>query len=191
MMTTTTLETPITRSIAEVPLYEVVNGRHLELPPMGGLPTDIATILTLDLGTFARRNGLGKVVVEMLFLIDRKAKLQRRPDVAFISAARWPVKKLAPEDAAWDVVPDLAIEVVSPTDRAEEALGKIREYFEAGARAAWVVYPKERVIYLYDSFTSVRILTHADVLEGGAIVPGFRLPLAELFEDEPEGPPDA
>jgi len=170
--------------LVDEPLYEVVDGRRVGLPPMGALPTEIASVLLEYLAPFARRSGLGKVVVEMLFVLDRKSGLQRRPDVAFISSARWPLKKPAPDDAAWDVVPDLAIEVLSPTDRAEEAIGKIREYFAAGAQAVWVVYPKERLVYLYESFTSVRILGRADTLDGGPVVPGLLLPLADLFVDE-------
>ena len=149
---------------------------------MGARPTEIASDLGVSLGAFTNRQKLGKVVVEMLFLLDKASKLQRRPDVAFISADRWPLKTPAPDDAAWDVIPVLAIEVVSPTDRAEEAIGKIREYFHAGVRAAWVVYPKERLVYAYDSFTTIRVLTDRDILDGGAILPGFRLPLAELFD---------
>ena len=164
--------------------YEVVNGRRVELPPMGAFPTEIASILALYLGPFARAHRLGKVVVEMLFFLDAAADLQRRPDVAFISSSRWPLRRPAPEDAAWDVIPDLAVEVVSPTDRAEAGLDKVREYFEAGVRLVWVVFPKLRVVHVFESFTTIRVLTRADALDGGAVVPGFRLPLASLFEDE-------
>ena len=84
------------------------------------------------------------------------------------------------------MVPDLAVEVVSPTDRAEAGLDKVREYFEAGVQLVWVIYPKLRVVHVFESFTRIRVLTRADDLDGGALLPGFRLPLATLFEDETE-----
>jgi Uma2 family endonuclease len=185
---TATLETAASPPpvIEDDSLYEVVNGRRVELPPMGAFPTEIASILIEYLGPFARQHDLGKVVGEMLFLIDPEADLQRRPDVAFVSSKRWPRRRPAPDDAAWDVVPNLAVEVVSPTDRAEAALDKVREYFEAGVQLAWVIYPKLRVVHVFESFTRIRVLTRADDLDGGALLPGFRLPLAALFEDETE-----
>jgi Uma2 family endonuclease len=168
------------------PLYEVVDGRRVELPPMGAYPTEIASILMRTIGSFASRRELGKVVVEMLFLIDPPTELQRRPDVAFISSARWPRRRPAPQSAAWDVVPDLAIEVVSPSDRAEELLAKTLEFFQAGVRAVWIVYPVQRIVHVYESFTSIRVLTRSDELLGGEILPGFVLHLDQLFQDEPE-----
>jgi Uma2 family endonuclease len=120
----------------------------------------------------------------MLFRIDKD--LQRRPDVAFVSAERWPIGRRIPDDAAWDVVPDLAIEVVSPTNTAAEVLARVREYFQAGVRRVWVVYPNERLIYTYQSPTSVRVLQAGDDLDGDPLLPGFRLPLTTLFEDQAE-----
>jgi Uma2 family endonuclease len=159
---------------------------------MGAYPTRVASVLNQYLGPFARAEGLGRVDVEMLYRLDDVGDLERRPDVAFVSYQRWPLQRAVPEDAAWDVVPDLAVEVVSPTDRAEASLDKVREYFEAGVRLVWVVYSKLRVVHVFDSFTTIRVLTRVDDLDGGEVVPGFRLPLATLFEEEePAGPPPA
>jgi Uma2 family endonuclease len=187
MAATTELEPVTSTPRGEEPLYEVVRGRRVELPPMEAYPTHIASNLGQFLGSFVRSQRLGRVEVEMLFLIDAAEDHQRRPDVAFISYERWARNRPVPDDAAWEVVPDLAIEVVSPTDRAEDALEKVRDYFRAGVRAVWMIYPKLRVIHLFDAFTAIRVLTHADELDGGAVIPGFRLPLATLFEDEAEG----
>ena len=86
-------------------------------------------------------------------------------------------------DNAWDVAPDLAVEVVSPTDLAEELMDKVAEYFQAGVRLVWVVYPRLRLIHVYESLTQVRGLTAADELDGGAVLPGFRTPVAALFPE--------
>ena len=187
MATLTELDPVTAAPRAEEPLYEVVRGRRVELPPMGALPTQIASFLDQFLGHYARSQGLGRVNTEMLYRINDAKDLERRPDVAFVSYERWARNLPVPEDAAWEVVPDLAVEVVSPTDRAEEALEKVRDYFEAGVRAVWVVYLRLRVVHVLDAFTTIRVLTGADALDGGAILAGFRLPLATLFEDEAGG----
>ena len=70
-------------------------------------------------------------------------------------------------DNAWDVVPDLAVEVISPHNPAEESVQKIREYFEAGVILVWVVYPEERQVYVYESPKQIRVLTGDDTLDGG------------------------
>src|SRR3954447_15239862 len=92
-------------------LYEVVDGQIVE-KPMGAYEGQLASLLLEYLAPFVRAQQLGTVVVEVLFLINPAKDLQRRPDVAFVSDARWPRKRHAPSAAAWNVVPDLAIEVV-------------------------------------------------------------------------------
>jgi Uma2 family endonuclease len=107
----------------------------------------------------------------------------RRPDLAFVSSDRWPADRpKSSRDNAWDVVPDLAVEVISPYDRANEQLKKVLEYFEAGVRLVWVVFPEWRVIHVYESPTQIRVLTEADTLDGGPVLPGFQLPLDRLFD---------
>lgn len=162
-------------------LYEVVQGRVHEKPAMGAYPTWIASLLAQAMGAFATAQQHGRVVVEMLFRLDNK--LQRRPDVAFVSCERWPRGRRVPDETAWDVVPDLAIEVNSPTNTANEIIAKIDEYFRAGVRRVWVVYPNARTVYLYESPKEVKILGTGDVIDGAPLLPGFRLPLAALFEE--------
>lgn len=163
-------------------LYEVVNGRRVELL-VGAFEIDIASELLGHLRPFARAKGLGRAVTEMLFLLASVAT-KRRPDVAFVSYARWPRERRVPRGEAWEVVPELAVEVVSATNTAEEILAKIREYFQAGVKRVWVIYPTEEQVYSYDSSTHNRILTRKDDLDGEDILPGFRLPIAVLFEGE-------
>ena len=87
-------EPPMTRDARpadEEALYEVVNGQHGDLPPMSAYATWIASRLDHRLGPFVEEHGLGTVVTEMLFILDPRRNLRRRPDVAFVSAKRWPV----------------------------------------------------------------------------------------------------
>jgi Uma2 family endonuclease len=171
-------------SLRDDSLYEVVDGQIVELPSMGAYQNSIASELVYFLLAFIKPKKLGRAVGETLFVLDRAADLKRRPDVAYVSYERWPRTSKVPQTEAWDVVPEVAIEVVSPSNSAEEILEKIREYFQAGCQRVWVVYPKEKQVYVYRSATQNIILSLKDELEGEAVIPGFRLPLADLFEDE-------
>jgi Uma2 family endonuclease len=172
------------RGLDDEHLFEVINGQSVEMPPMSFHATKIASRLVRRAGTFADAAGLGEVVGETLFRLPlaEDSHRNRRPDAAFVSYERWPRDK--PEsmrDNAWDVVPDLAIEVVSPNDGAEELMDKLGEYFEAGVKQAWVVYPSRKVVQVYDSIHEIRGVAATGILDGGAILPGFQLPLRELF----------
>jgi Uma2 family endonuclease len=142
----------------------------------------IASGLQTDMGSFARVNRLGTVVTETLFILDTKRDLRRRPDVAFVSTERWPLDRLIPEEGDWEVIPDLAVEVSSPNDRLDQVLAKMNEYFAYGVRQVWLVVPTRQYVLIFDSPTHVRILTAADELDGGTLLPGFRLPLVQLFQ---------
>ncbi len=164
-------------------LYEVVDGRRVEKPPTGTFQIFVTAILDQVLGTYASSNQLGRVFPEMLFRINPAGSPIRRPDIAFVSYERWPRERKVNSDNGWDVIPDLAIEVISPSNTADEVISKVREYFQAGVRRVWVVYPSERQVYVYSSPTKNSILGEGDDLDGEEILPGFRLALAELFED--------
>ncbi|MCU0981677.1 MAG: Uma2 family endonuclease [Pirellulaceae bacterium] len=177
-------EPPVTRDARpadEEALYEIVDGQPVDLPPRSAYATWIASRLDHRLGPFVEEHGLGTVVTEMLFILDPRRNLRRRPDVAFVSAKRWPVNRALPESGDWDVVPDLAVEVVSPTDEFSDVVAKLREYFEYGVRRVWVILPEQSQVYVYESPTQVRILAAGETLSGGDLFPGFALPLASLF----------
>lgn len=97
-----------------------------------------------------------------------------------ISAERWPIDRDPPWEGDWEIVPDLAIEVVSPNDVFTDVERKVVEYFDHGAREVWVVSPAEKRVYVYTSRDGVRIVSGSAELET-PLVPGWRLPLAELF----------
>jgi Uma2 family endonuclease len=162
--------------------YEVVDNQVRELPPMSARETHFANRLVRFLGPFIWGEGLGDVEIEQLYLIDRARNLQRRPDLAFISFERWPRGKPVPATNARDVVPNLAVEVISPTNSAYEVIEKLDDYFASGVQRVWVIYPPHGKFYDYSSPTSVRILTRSDTLKSDDVLPGFELPLAELFE---------
>jgi Uma2 family endonuclease len=166
--------------------YEVVDGQIVENPPMGARESILASFLLALMDPITRSGRLGRVVTETLFMIDRANNLKRRPDVAFVSVKGWPMKRPVPGTEAWDVVPDLTIEVISESNSANAVARKIEEYFKAGVSKVWVVYPSTSKIYVYDSPARVRILQLGDELDGEGVIPGFHVPLSTLFEPEEE-----
>ena len=175
----------LAKAIADDLLYEVVDGQILE-KNMGSREIEIATILGGYLFQFARANRLGRALVEFLFRIIVEEDMQRRPDVAFVSHARWPYNRRVPDVPVWDMVPDLAIEVISPSNSASAVLRKVHDYFKAGVTRVWVVYPEQAEVYIYSTPQQIQVVGVGQELDGGDLLPGFRLPVAVLFEDDPE-----
>lgn len=197
-MTTATLAAPVGTSAFPEPLaiaasavndpdgeslYEVVDGQVVEKPPMASNSIHLCGVFHGWVFPFARQHQLGRAESEMMYLLNPTTGLKRRPDFSFVSYARWPKETPLPEDDGWNVIPDLAVEVVSPSNSAEEMKRKIAEYFTAGVRLVWVAYPTLGLIETYDSPTSVQILDRSGTLDGGTVLPGFRLALTDLFED--------
>lgn len=167
-------------------LYEVVGGRRVEKPDIGAYEGLTATVLSARLLLHAVEAGMGRVFTEVIFLIDPATGLGRRPDVALVSYDRWPRSSRVPSRSAWNVVPDLAIEVVSPSNTSIEVLEKLEEYAAAGVRLVWLVYPVQELIHIWSADRG-SILRRGDTLDGGEILPGFRLALADLFEGSDPG----
>lgn len=164
-------------------LYEVVGGEVREKPAMGAYEVWLASALFRAIVTTPGVDDLGWVVSEGLFHLGSSpgSKNDRRPDLAFVAFDRWPRDRPIPSTAAWDVVPDLAVEVISPTNRSVDDLAKVVDYFQAGVRAVWEVFPTPGMVRVWHALTSAHVLTRDDTLDGGATLPGFRLPLANLF----------
>ena len=172
-------------TVAEDEFHEIVDGRRIEAAPMSAYAAKVASRLSRRLGDFADAGCLGEVIVEGLFRIplDEDCKRNRRPDVAFVSFERWPAAKPQPQlENAWDVVPDLAVEVISPTDLFLAVIDKVAEYFRGGVRLVWVVLPVHRQVWVFDGPTAIRVVGDTESLDGGAVVPGFLLPLANLLD---------
>jgi Uma2 family endonuclease len=173
-------------SAAEEALYEVVNGQRVELPPIGIYASLVTSGLQENVGVFAKAHRLGRVVTEALFILDPVRNLRRRPDLAYVSAHKWPLDRPIPEEGDWELVPDLAVEVSSPNDLLDAVLEKIDEYFSFGVRQVWLVVPRKQLVLVFYSLARFRILSAADELDGGTLLPGFRLPLASLFQPKPQ-----
>ncbi|MBP3960513.1 Uma2 family endonuclease [Gemmata sp. G18] len=168
--------------------YEIVDGVHVELPPMSVDSQVLASRLLRHLSNYGVAQDLGEAYAEVLFKSPSKKDRNRRPDVAFVSYTRWSKYQPMPDTNAWDVLPDLCVEVVSPNDTGDEIETKVDEYLQAGVTLVWVVYPRQERFYVYESASRVRRLTRVDTLDGGPVLPGFALPLSELFLQPPTPP---
>ena len=160
--------------------YELVMGELHEMSPSGwrhGLLVDAISIL---LGSYIRERELGWCFgAETGFLIARNPDTVRAPDFAFIAKEHLPKEK--PSEAFWPGAPDLAVEVLSPSDRPGEVDEKINAWLAAGSAAVWVIDPQLQTVTIYHSRTDVRIKTTSDTLDGGKLVPGFACAVGELF----------
>ncbi len=160
-------------------LCELVDGVLVE-KAMGYDESMLAIDLGMYLAAFVKRHRLGEVTGA-----DGTMRLMpglvRIPDLAFTSRKRLP-KKGAPREPIPDLAPDLAVEVLSKGNTKAEIRRKVREYFEAGVRLVWLIDPRTRTAVVHTSPKTSIKRNEDQTLDGGEVLPGFALPLRELFE---------
>ena len=160
---------------------ELVDGSVVHMPPTGGRHGKVAARIGRLLDEHVEAREAGVVCgAETGFILRRDPDVVRAPDVSFVAKARLPVTG-AP-DAYWSLAPDLAVEVISPTDRRADVQLKVAEYFAAGTRLVWVVDPATRTVCVYRSSDDVRTLTDDAVLTGDGVLPEFRCPVHRCFD---------
>jgi len=158
--------------------YEIVNGQPEEKIMGGGRHGVVGTELIIDLGVHVRAQRLGVVCgPDTSFQIGENERL---PDVAFVSVARIP--EAGVPEKAWPMPPDLAVEIVSPSDLYGKVMTRVAEYLTAGVRQVWLIFLDHRTVTIYSSLTDVKVLQETDDLDGGDVIPGFRCRVAELFQ---------
>jgi Uma2 family endonuclease len=159
-------------------LFELVDGVLVE-KTMGVREGMLATLLGHFLWDFVMRHDIGLVVgADSPFRL--RLGLIRIPDVSFVGWDRFPNQEL-PDQAIARFVPDLAVEVISQGNTRKEMERKLKDYFRAGVRLVWFIYPKTQTARAYTSPRSFKLITREQALDGGDVLPGFALPLRELF----------
>lgn len=158
---------------------ELVHGELILMTPAGFEHGRISAEIGGVLRDFVRPRALGVVTgAETGFHIGHDPDTVRAPDAAFIRAGRippTPVRGFFPE------APDLAVEVLSPGDRASEVLAKARYWLQAGCHEVWVVDPETTTISVYRGPDQIVVLDLSDTLSGGDVLPGFSVPVSEIF----------
>ena len=159
---------------------ELVRGDLVVMAPAGGRHGHIANTIAYLLTEFTRARRGGMVfAAETGFLIRRGPDTVRAPDVAFVAARRLSDGELPP--GFLELAPDLAVEVVSPSDSPAAVRAKVQDWLEAGTRLVWVVYPDSRSVTVHNQTGQPEELSETDVLSGSPALPEFSVAVRDLF----------
>ena len=160
---------------------ELVEGEIIEMSKAGGLHGQITMLLSLKIANYVVDRKLGIVTsAETGFILERNPDGRdtvRALDIAFLSIARVPA--VLPDHLV-DVAPDLAVEVISPSNKATDMHRKIRQLLAAGTSLVWIVHPETRTVEVHTR-SGASTLEEGDKLSGGDVLPGFELPVREIF----------
>ena len=162
---------------------ELVDGEVIEMTPVGGLHGKVTGRVYRRLSDHVDARGLGEVVVGdvgFVLTLPSDPERVRAPDVAFVAMARLPEGRL-PQGFIRGA-PDLAVEVLSPSDNPVEVQQKVRDYLEAGTRLVWVLAPLARTATVYRPDGSARLVREPESLDGEDVLPGLVIALADLLE---------
>ena len=158
--------------------YELVDGEVVELAPPNDEHGEIAVNVGTAFNIYSRQRGVGQARVETGYRLRRGPDTVRGPDVSFVFRPR-----VEGRGSGFPVgAPDIAVEVVSPSDTAAEVARKVAEYLAAGSQRVWVVYPAGRQVLIHRADGSVPSYGGDDVITDEELLPGFSLPLSEIFE---------
>ena len=160
--------------------YELIHGELRKMAPAGQEHGRIAAILTSSLLQYVTLDRLGIVyAAETGFKLASNPDHVRAPDVAFVRQER--IDQIGNIQGYWPGAPDLAVEVVSPSDAYADVEDKVLDWLMAGARMVIVVNPKKRAVTVYRSLTEIKVLTEDGRLDGEDVVPGWRMAVKDLF----------
>ena len=156
--------------------YEYVEGKLVPMPGTSREHGEISVNVILQLGSHVRENQLGRVYpADTTFQVGERVV---KPDVAFVFTERLTGEK----KKGLPIPPDLAVEVVSPSDVLSRIVEKAFNYLAAGTRLVWVIEPTAKTVTVYRSETDITFLQRDDTLTGEDVVEGFSCPVAQLFE---------
>jgi Uma2 family endonuclease len=155
--------------------HELDEGELVSMPPPMGRHGKVQGKTFSVLLSFVSPRSLGEVFVETGFRLGRDTV--RGPDVSFIRAERAAALDL---DTRFECAPDLAVEVISPSETASDIAHKVSQYLRAGA-LVWVLYPDDSTVHVFEPSKNGRILEAEDLLEAPSLLPGFSIRVSELF----------
>ncbi len=158
-------------------LIELIEGEvHEKMPTQEhGL---IATNIIIPLGAYVQQHRLGRMGTEVRHRAAGDDRNSRLPDVSFTSA-----KNPLVREGSVLAMPDLAVEIKSPRDTYRLMRETAEYYLSNGARLVWLIYPAKQIVEVYRAEADVDILTAADRVSGYDVIPGFEMPVADMFAD--------
>ncbi len=159
---------------------ELIKGEVIRMSPSGGLHGKLTVRIAALLDACVRPGRLGIVCgAETGFILERDPDTVRGPDASFVRIDRIPPE--GEPEGYWPFAPDLAVEVISPNDRYREIDEKVEAYLRAGVRLVWLINPGPQTLTVYRPPSEARILRAGDTLSGEEVIPGFNVPLSEVF----------
>ncbi len=161
---------------------ELVDGILVEKDVSWDESTIAAELIRL-IGNFVRERRLGGKVAGEQGMVNLPVGRVRAPDVAYVSRARLGVGRRPPIPS---LVPELVVEVLSPSNTPREMDEKLDDYFESGVELVWYVDGRSRTVRAYTARDAAVTLTEAELLEGGKVLPGFSVKVGDLFSESPE-----
>ncbi len=160
---------------------ELVKGEIVKTPLHGMEHGLVTAAIEFCVGKFIHERRLGVAYAANTgFVLSRNPDTVRAPDAAFVTSTRAEQQKR--RQGFFEGAPDLAVEVVSPEDTAEEVEVKVLEYLRAGTKLVWVANPRTQTITAYRALDKVRVLTLNDTLNGDDVLPAFAVAVKEIFE---------
>jgi len=159
--------------------HELVAGVIVAEPPPTHWHDRTRRRLERLLESFFEARDLGEVFGESGYVLARDPDTVRGPDISFVSRERLAGFN---DKTFFSGAPDLAVEILSPSNRPGEMHSKVADYLAAGARLAWVVDPERRSVTTYQSLLAPRRLEAPAILDGGDVLPGLAIPLESIFE---------
>lgn len=165
-------------AMANIGHWELIDGELIEVAPASSRPSRVGGRFYAQFVRQLEDKGLGWAYpADAGFILFDDRSTVRSPDAAFVSKVRLPdePKGFVP------VAPDLAVEVLSPSDRMADALSKVAMYLDAGVSLVWLVDPEQQTITIFRPDRVIDVVQGDAVLDGGDVVPGLHIPLASIF----------
>jgi Uma2 family endonuclease len=162
-------------------IWELVDGEPIELSPAAGRSGWISGNVFALLSSHVRQSHLGWAFPpETGFVLFDDRQTVRSPDAAVVLGDRL----AAPPDNFVPLAPDLAVEVLSPSDRMADAMSKVTMYLQAGVRLVWLVDPATLTVTIFRQDAAPKMVSEADTLDGGDVLPSLHVPVAEIFAED-------
>ena len=162
-------------------LCELIEGKVVPTRPMRYISGRIGSHLAFRLSSFVEEGKIGQVMVgEVGTYIRRNPDTIRAADVLYISNARYTQSR---SQSYLDIAPELVVEILSPDDAWQAVTRKLADYFLIGVQVVWVADPDAHTVYAYRSVTAAQQFNEGDTLTSPEVLPGFAVPLADLFAE--------